>query len=404
MRSLSFVFISVLLGLTVALPHRRSLRIPIQKRLTLAKDRVVDLDAARSHLAYSEGKYLQGLAALERNTGVLQSSSSADALTRRDGGADTLTDDGNVRWYGTISVGTPAVEYKIDFDTGSADLFLPGSNCNSTCNGHTLYNPNASSTAVDLHQTFTLTYGDGSKVFGEQYTDTVSIAGFVANNQTIGAASQYSTGSKSANFPPDGLMGMAFSSLSISGANPVIQTLIAQGQLPEPVFAFKLASAGSELSIGSVDTSLYTGSITYTPVTVQAFWKINLDSINANGQATNKNASAIVDTGTTFILGDADIVRQFYSGLNATEEGGGFYTMPCNAMPNVSITIEGTAFPIAAELFNLGSYNSSPNSCFGAIVGSGSLGETFIVGDVFLRNVYSIFDVGGLRVGFANLA
>lgn len=64
-------------------------------------------------------------------------------------------------------------------------------------------------------------------------------------------------------------MGMAFSSLSISGANPVIQTLIAQGQLPEPVFAFKLASAGSELSIGSVDTSLYTGSITYTPVTVQ---------------------------------------------------------------------------------------------------------------------------------------
>ena len=65
-------------------------------------------------------KYLQGLAALERNTGVLQSSSSADALTRRDGGADTLTDDGNVRWYGTISVGTPAVEYKSEHSSTSS--------------------------------------------------------------------------------------------------------------------------------------------------------------------------------------------------------------------------------------------------------------------------------------------
>lgn len=90
-------------------------------------------------------------------------------------------------------------------------------------------------------------------------------------------------------------------------------------------------------------------------------------------------------------------------------------------MPNVSITIGGKPFPISAETFNLGSYNSSGNSCIGAIAATGSLGgmllsvmgafsdahrnlDTWIMGDVFMRNVYSVFDVGQLRVGFADLA
>lgn len=64
-------------------------------------------------------------------------------------------------------------------------------------------------------------------------------------------------------------MGLAFANISVFAASPVVQTLMAEGQLSEPVFAFKLASSGSELRIGSVDTSLYTGSFTYTPVTQQ---------------------------------------------------------------------------------------------------------------------------------------
>jgi len=199
-------------------------------------------------------------------------------------------------------------------------------------------------------------------------------------------------------------MGMAFANISAFGAIPVVQTLIAEGQVSDPVFAFKLASSGSELRIGGVNTALYTGSFTYTPITLQGFWQISVDSINGNGQAINKDVSAVVDTGTSFILGDANMVGQFYGALNATDVGGGFYTMPCNAMPNVSITIEGTSFAISADTFNLGTYDSSGNSCIGAIAGTGSLGDTWILGDVFLQNVYSVFDVGGLQVGFADLA
>lgn len=59
---------------------------------------------------------------------------------------------------------------------------------------------------------------------------------------------------------------------------------------------------------------------------VQGFWQINPDSINVNGQAILKNPTAIVDTGTTFIIGDAKVVGQFYSAVNATAVAGGFYT------------------------------------------------------------------------------
>ncbi|KAF9228837.1 acid protease [Gyrodon lividus] len=402
MRFISIFSVSALLALATALPHHAPLSIALRKRSNITKSGIVDLNAVRSHVARLEAKYLRGVAAFGRNTGVSPSSSQGNA--RRATGSDALTDDGNERWYGTITVGTPAVEYKVDFDTGSADLFLPASSCGSTCDGHALYDPNISSSAVDLNKTFTLAYGDGSTVLGEQYFDTVGIAGFIAKSQTLGAASQYSTGFQTANFAPDGLMGMAFEDISEFTANPVVQTLIAEGAISDPVFAFKLASSGSELRIGGVNSALYTGSFTYTPVTEEGFWMINGDAINVNGSVIVKAFPAIVDTGSTYILGDAATVGQFYDPLNATDIGSGFYTLPCNSMPSVSITIGGKTFVLSAETFNLGSYDSSGETCVGGILATGSLGDTWILGDAFLRNVYSVFDIGNLRVGFADLA
>ncbi|KAL4075322.1 aspartic peptidase domain-containing protein [Scleroderma yunnanense] len=371
--------------------------IPLRKRASLtthAGD--FDMDGACAHLAFTQAKILAGFRALEANTGVTSTS-------RRDTGSVPLTDDQgtNQRWYGTISVGTPPVDFKVDFDTGSADLFLPASNCGATCSGHTLYNPNASSTAVDRNATFILSYGDGTSVQGEQYSDAVTVGGYTATSQVLGAAAQYSTTLQASSFTPDGLMGMAFEGLSIYQANPVIQTLITNNAIPNPIFAFSLASSGSELRIGGINSALYTGSLTYTPVTQKGFWQITGDAISANGNATITPFTAVVDTGTTLILGNLGTVGKFYSGMNATDLGNGFYTLPCDSMPSVSITIGGTDFPLSPDTFNLGTYPSGSNQCVCAISSSGGLGNTMILGDTFLRNVYSVFDVGQARVGFA---
>jgi len=88
-----------------------------------------------------------------------------------------------------------------------------------------------------------------------------------ANTQTLGAATLYSSGFESSNFPADGLMGMAFESISVYDAPPVFQTLISEGVLTSPIFGFKFATSGSELFLGGTNSALYTGDFTWVPLT-----------------------------------------------------------------------------------------------------------------------------------------
>ena len=90
-----------------------------------------------------------------------------------------------------------------------------------------------------------------------------------AKQQRLGVASAYSSSFGISNFPPDGLMGMAYQSISVYNSPPVFQSLIAQKQVTTPVFSFKLASTGAELFLGGTDSSLYKGNFTYVPVTTQ---------------------------------------------------------------------------------------------------------------------------------------
>ena len=90
-----------------------------------------------------------------------------------------------------------------------------------------------------------------------------------AVDQILGVATEYSSGFAVDQFPADGLMGMAFPSLSAYPADPVFQSLVSQNQMDESVFSFKLATSGSELYLGGANSALYTGGFTYTPVTNQ---------------------------------------------------------------------------------------------------------------------------------------
>lgn len=382
------------------------IKIPLTKRSTLVHpDGVVNIAALRAHKAHAVAKVQKGFAAYERNTGKPHPNAKRSA--KRATGNDALTDDNSELWYGSISIGTPAKTFTVDFDTGSSDLFVPASTCGSTCNGHAKYTPSSSSTSVALGKSFTLQYGDGSSVSGKQYTDTVTIAGLTATKQTLGAATTYSTGFGSSNFPADGLMGMAFKSISEYNANPVFQSLVAQGKTTSSVFAFKLAPSGSQLTIGGVNRNLYQGGFAYAPVTQAGYWQVNMDGVNVNNGQVLSETDSIIDSGTTLIVATRNDADRFYSSVPGAQDasntiGDGYYTFPCNSAPSVSLTFGGVSFPISASAFNLGQVSSGSSQCVGGIVGSDE--DFWIVGDVFMSNVYTVFDYGNSRVGFAKLA
>ncbi|KAG8805054.1 hypothetical protein FRC17_005752 [Serendipita sp. 399] len=415
--SLATLFaIAPLLSIASPVPQALRTTIPLSKRNTLYReDGSLNLDVLRGQLARTTAKVMRGFQTYSRNTGqrhpLQPEVVNNDSTSKRAVGKDSLTDDSEQLWYGVISVGTPAVNYKVDFDTGSSDLFIPSSSCGSTCSGHTTYKASSSSTSKSLGKQFSLSYGDGSTVSGSQYQDTVKIAGLTAKAQTLGAATHYSDGFSSANFPADGLMGMGFQSISEYNAPPVFQSLVTGKQTSSGVFAFKLAESGSELTVGGLNSALYSGKPAYASVTQKGYWQIKFDSLNVGGSSVVKSTPAIVDSGTTLVIGSPAGVKAFYKQIPGAKDasstvGTGFYTFPCSTtLPAVSFTIGGQQLPMAASSINFGPVSSGSSDCVGSIVADAANGSDFwILGDAFMRNYYTIFDYDNSRVGFASLA
>ncbi|KAG9313385.1 aspartic peptidase domain-containing protein [Chiua virens] len=316
----------------------------------------------------------------------------------------SLSDINSNMWMGAISVGTPPQNFTVDFDTGSADLILPDKACDNTCDGHARYDPTASSTFVNLGKTFQMTYSGGSSVNGTQYADNVYMGGYEAVNQTFGAATTYSTGLQSPTFLPDGLLGLGFSLISTSGT-------------PSACSAFALSSESgkSELTIGGTNTNLYQAStIEYINVSIPAYWQIPFAGLFRPGLnntpdvvLVNKTsyAQAIVDSGTTLIITTDDLAQAFYANVtNAAEIGGGVWTVPCDTVGSLAptLTLGSRSFTVSSSTFNLGPVSEGSSDCVAGLAGGGS--PYWIIGDVFLQNVYTIFDVANTRIGFANLA
>jgi hypothetical protein len=83
-------------------------------------------------------------------------------------------------YYGSGTVGSQT--FTFDFDTGSSDTFVPGPSCGTAqgCVGTTKYNQGG----VDEGNTTSITYGSGA-VSGENYYDSVTIAGLTATHQNV---------------------------------------------------------------------------------------------------------------------------------------------------------------------------------------------------------------------------
>ncbi|BGP13106.1 hypothetical protein JCM10213v2_001025 [Rhodosporidiobolus nylandii] len=328
------------------------------------------------------------------------------AAVRPTTGAVALTDELNESlWAGYLSIGTPPKQFLIDFDTGSGDLWVPSSSCTSSaCSNKRKYNPSSSSSSVRQNgQTFSIQYGDGSSTSGPAYKDTVTIGGIVATGQTLGAASSLSDSFGSD--PEDGLMGMGYQSLSQLRSPPVFQTLVAQGKVSAPQFSFKLAKSGSELYLGGMNSALYVaGTTQWTPVVSQAYWSVE-GGVNVNGAAVSTpSMPLIVDSGTTIIVAPPKWASAFWAAVpGAQTYGSSYYTFPCNSPPAVSFTFSGSTQQYNLNHFNLGRTSANSGRCVGSIVSEDIGINGVIVGDNFMREVYTTFDLGSNRVGFSKL-
>ena len=132
---------------------------------------------------------------------------------------------------------------------------------------------------------------------------------------------------------PDGLMGLAWPSISaITETPPFVNNLKTQDIiLVEAEFGVKLADTGSELFLGGANTALTSGDFTDLPVSQEAFWQVAMDSVNVGGSSVVSGLQAIVDTGTSLIVGTPETVTKFYAAIPESKDasstvGEGFFT------------------------------------------------------------------------------
>jgi len=397
----------------------QGIRVPLRKRHTFAKeDGTFDFEAAISHTAQVKLKYRQNLINLERNVGkqafsegarILDLSEIQGGVKRRQ--AEPLTDElQDTEWAGPITIGTPGQNFLIDFDTGSSDLWVPSSSCTDpSCLSKNKYDPSTSSTSQMEPGTFSIQYGDGSMVSGSISTDTVTVAGITAKGQIFSPVTTLSP--SFAQDPADGIMGLAFPSISQLMQNPFFFTAEAQGSVAANLFAFKLSQNDSELFLGGTDSTKFTGNIEYhTLSSTNGFWQIGNFSATVNGQiVTSSGYETVIDTGTTAIITPPADAQAFYAQIPGSQPltgaNAGMYTYPCSSVPTVTFNWGGQDWTVSSANLNFGPVGPGSTDCVGALSGldTGAGTHVWILGDSWIKNAYTVFDVGQNAVGFAKL-
>ncbi|KAF8934633.1 aspartic proteinase IV [Dissophora ornata] len=336
------------------------------------------------------------------------------SLATTSGGSGTvpLTDvSPDLEYYGTVKVGTPAQSLRLDFDTGSSDIWFPSSTCKTAaCKSHRRFNTGKSSTYKKDGRKWSIEYGDGSSASGTLGSDMVDVGG-VKVRQTIGLSTKES--SEFEQEPEDGLFGLAFSDIeSVSGVKTFMDNAIAGKKLKSPVVSVFLPSErrnggkGGQYLFGDIDHSRYTGSLTYVPVTEVGYWQIKIEALQVDGKSVNQASQGIIDTGTTLlVLGDSAAKAVHKSIKGSVNDPSYGWTVPCsikNSKANIAFKLGGKYFNVpVADLAYEPKYTGSETCISGVQGGQDGL---WILGDVFIKNNYCVFDHSkNPRIGIAPL-
>ncbi|KAB5585870.1 aspartic peptidase domain-containing protein [Coniochaeta sp. 2T2.1] len=319
--------------------------------------------------------------------------------------AGIYQDGTDFSYFIEVGVGSAATPMYMLLDTGAGTTWVMGSNCESeACQMHNTFGPSSSKTYQGTKDSFSIHYGSGN-VTGVLAKDTLSMAG-MSLSMSFGVASDTSRDFK--NFPFDGILGVSMS----RGATDNFLTVVGESKvLQSNMFGVFLSRSSDgvntgEVTFGGIDDSKYTGPVTYSPVSAEARgdWAIPMDGMAYDGtDAGVKNRLAYLDTGTSYIFGPPEDVAALHKLIpGAKGDNNGFaYKVPCDSIKTLTITFSGVAYTLSPK-----DWMSPPAGgvCTSNFYGQAVVKDSWLLGDSFLKNVYSVFDVDQKRIGLAPAA
>eukprot|EP01063_Lacrimia_lanifica_P038403 TRINITY_DN817_c0_g1_i12.p3 TRINITY_DN817_c0_g1~~TRINITY_DN817_c0_g1_i12.p3 ORF type:complete len:371 (+),score=196.41 TRINITY_DN817_c0_g1_i12:47-1159(+) len=314
-----------------------------------------------------------------------------------------ITNYMNAQYYGPIQLGTPAQDFKVIFDTGSSNLWVPGPKP-LLFNHPRRYHADASSTYVQNGTAFKIQYGSGA-LQGVVDEDVMTLGGATARVQFGESTKEPGIQWQVAQF--DGICGLGWPTIAVDGLEPPFFKLMDQKAVSKGSFAFYLTGTpgeGSELVLGGTDPAHHSGDFHYVPVTRKGYWQVLGDKVTVGGESVGTNIQAVIDSGTSLNAFPKSVAAAINAKLGCTPNFAGecmWKTCPAaGSLPDLVLTMGGKDFALSQEDYILNIQGVCLSGFMGLDVPP-PLGPVWIFGDVFMRRWYTEFDAANARVGFA---
>ncbi|KAJ3847457.1 aspartic peptidase domain-containing protein [Lentinula lateritia] len=317
-----------------------------------------------------------------------------------------------------VNVSVGAQSFPLTLDTGSSDLWVISNECDSADCANVARYSQAFSSNLSISQTpFHIDYISGS-VSGLVASETVSLGPYRLLSQVFGLANS----TDNINFSSEGnsgILGLAFPSEASMSGMTVLQSIFSG--LADPYFTIILGSklnvnSPSSFTLGQLDRSYATDFSAFFSIPVSkagandyTYWKIPLLFVTINSTRLSLSPSsiqgiqgsqiAVLDTGTTLALGPTRDVQAFWSSVGSAARKDpitGTWQVRCEKALIVGLVFgQGSSykeFLLDPADISREEGQSKNGWCLGGVQANDEVDSgDWLLGDVFLRNVYSLY-------------
>ena len=150
--------------------------------------------------------------------------------------------------------------------------------------------------------------------------------------------------------------------------------------------------------MGGIESEKFYGDLHFIPVINQTYWTLSLDSVSISSNKLISSVYCIIDTGTSLITGPTKVIEQIATAVGAKKVIAGEYSIDCSvSLPNLTFVLGGKEFVLSGKDYRI----ESNGQCILGLMGLDINNGLWILGDVFIRKYYTVFDYGKKQVGFA---
>ncbi|KAJ4378525.1 hypothetical protein N0V86_006231 [Didymella sp. IMI 355093] len=312
-------------------------------------------------------------------------------------------DGSDLSYMVAVTIGDSKEEYHLLLDSAASNTWVMGQDCKSeACGTHTTLGTGDSS-SLKASQSFSnlqhvLTLVDA--IYALQHTLHI---GSLSPTFSFGLATNVSDEFKS--YPMDGILGIGRGDTASDSAQ-IMSSLLDAKLIESALYGVHLSRArdgvaDGELNLGAVNAGRFSGDLNWLDCEPNSagFWEIALSNASVDGKDVGlEGKTGIMDTGTSYILMPPDDARAIHALIPGYVQSGETFSVPCDTKTALAFVFGDQRYNISTADWLGGRLDSG--LCRSNIVGRQTFNSSqWLIGDVFLKNVYSVFDFEKNQVG-----